>query len=110
MVYLDYECVGGDCVSTETDWRTDLIGCESCDDSDPCTIDTCVDGQCVHTPIYEDILEYYRGLYGAPDEVDTLDLLAAADDWISGAVPPCFEEPITTNQLLQLADEWIASG
>jgi hypothetical protein len=50
MVYLDYACVGGDCVPTETDWRTDLIGCESCDDGDPCTIDSCVDGACVHTP------------------------------------------------------------
>ncbi len=158
MVYLDYECVAGECVPTETDWRTDLIGCEdcddldyytgwvsycngtsiwqtrdfhdyycfngtcqedvipesefveSCDDGDPCTIDTCENGQCIHTPIYEDILDYYRGLYGAPDEVDTLDLLAAADDWISDVVSPCFEEPITMLQLLQLADEWISSG
>jgi hypothetical protein len=57
MVYLDYECVGGDCVPTETDWRTDLIGCESCDDEDPCTIDTCENGQCVHTPIDCDYLD-----------------------------------------------------
>ena len=110
MVYLDYECVGGDCVPTETDWRTDLIGCQSCDDGNPCTIDTCENGQCVHTPIYADILEYYRSLNGARDVVDTLDLLAAADDWIYNVVPACFEEPITTLQLLQLADEWIASG
>jgi hypothetical protein len=57
MVYLDYECVGGDCVSTPIDWRTDLIGCESCDDEDPCTIDTCEDGQCVHTPIDCDYMD-----------------------------------------------------
>jgi hypothetical protein len=31
MVYLDYECVGGECVPTEIDSRTDLIGCEDCD-------------------------------------------------------------------------------
>ena len=50
MVYLDYECVGGVCVSTETDWRTDLIGCESCDDGIACTIDECQGGVCTHTP------------------------------------------------------------
>jgi hypothetical protein len=110
MVYLDYGCVGGECVSTETDWRTDLIGCESCDDGNPCTIDTCENGQCVHTPKYADILEYYRGLYGAPDEVSTMELLAAVDDWIADVAPPCFEEPITTLQLLELIDEWLASG
>jgi PKD repeat protein len=48
MVYLDYECVEGNCVPTETDWRTDLISCQSCDDGDPCTIDTCENGTCVH--------------------------------------------------------------
>jgi hypothetical protein len=57
MVYLDYECVGGQCVPTETDWRTDLVGCQSCDDGDPCTIDTCENGQCVHTPIDCDYLD-----------------------------------------------------
>jgi len=50
MVYLDYECVGGECVSTETNWRTDLIGCESCDDGIGCTIDECQGGVCTHTP------------------------------------------------------------
>ena len=30
MVYLDYECVGGNCTSNATAWRTDLIGCEDC--------------------------------------------------------------------------------
>ena len=24
--------------------------CQSCDDGNPCTIDTCIDGECVHTP------------------------------------------------------------
>jgi hypothetical protein len=110
IVYLDYECVDGECVSTETDWDRELVGCESCDDGNPCTIDTCENGVCVHTPKYADILAYYRGLYEPYDEVSTLELLAAADDWISGAVPPCFEEPITTLQLLQLADEWISLG
>ena len=105
--FHDYYCFNGTCqedVIPESEWV------EDCDDGDPCTIDTCENGQCVHTPIYEDILEYYRSLNGAPDEVDTLDLLAAADDWISDVVPPCFEEPITTLQLLQLADEWITGG
>jgi parallel beta-helix repeat protein len=57
-----------------------------------------------------DILDYYRRLHGADDEVDTLDLLAAADDWSAYVVRPGFEEPITTAQLLQLADEWYAAG
>ncbi len=48
MVYLEYDCVAGGCLPTETDRRTDLIGCLPCDDGDPCTIDACVDGQCVH--------------------------------------------------------------
>jgi hypothetical protein len=105
--FHDYYCFNGTCqedVIPESEWY------EDCDDGDPCTIDTCENGQCVHTPVYADILEYYRGLYGNPDEVSTLELLAAADDWIADVVPPCFEEPITTLQLLQLADEWIASG
>ncbi|OGN97127.1 MAG: hypothetical protein A2Z77_06130 [Chloroflexi bacterium RBG_13_51_36] len=58
----------------------------------------------------EDIVDYYRRLHEPYDEVDTADLLAAADDWIAGAIPPGFDEPITTLQLLQLADEWIAGG
>jgi len=56
-----------------------------------------------------DIFDYYRRLHGSDDEVDTLDLLAAADDWIADEVPPGFDEPITTMQLLALADEWFAS-
>jgi len=57
-----------------------------------------------------DIFDYYRRLHGSDEEVDTLDLLAAADDWSAYVVPPGFDEPITTAQLLQLADEWYAAG
>jgi len=57
-----------------------------------------------------DILKYYRSLHEPVDEVSTLDLLAAADDWIDEVVLPCFGEPITMTQLLELADEWIAAG
>lgn len=57
-----------------------------------------------------DILKYYRSLHEPQDEVTTLELLAAADDWIGSAALPCFGEPITLIQLLQLADEWIAAG
>jgi uncharacterized repeat protein (TIGR02543 family) len=70
MVYLDYECVGGDCVPTETDWRTNLIGCEDCnlldyyDDWEYYCSDgevwkhhmfhdfSCVDGECVEVNSY----------------------------------------------------------
>jgi parallel beta-helix repeat protein len=58
----------------------------------------------------EDIFEYYRMLHGADDEVDTLDLLAAADDWSQGVTPTGFDGPITTLQLLALADEWYSAG
>jgi len=57
-----------------------------------------------------DILQYYRSLHEPLDEVTTLDLLAAADDWIADVAMPCFGEPITMAQLLMLADEWIAAG
>ena len=56
-----------------------------------------------------DILNYYRSLHEPIDEADTLDLLAAADDWIEEVALPCFGEPITTNQLLEFAEEWIAT-
>ena len=56
-----------------------------------------------------DILQYYRSLHEPADEVTTLDLLAAADDWIADVAMPCFGEPITMAQLLMLADEWIAA-
>ena len=56
-----------------------------------------------------DILDHYRHLHEPFDEVTTLDLLAAADDWIANEAPPGFDDPITTMQLLALADEWYAS-
>ena len=57
-----------------------------------------------------DILQYYRSLHEPLDEVTTLDLLAAADDWIADVALSCFGDPITMDQLLSLADEWIAAG
>jgi hypothetical protein len=57
-----------------------------------------------------DILQYYRSLHEPADEVTTLDLLAAADDWIADIAMPCFGEPITMAEMLMLADEWIAGG
>jgi len=57
-----------------------------------------------------DILQYYRSLHEPLDEVTTLDLLAAADDWIADVAMPCFGEPITMAEMLMLADEWIAGG
>ena len=57
-----------------------------------------------------DILQYYRDLHEPLDEVTTLDLLAAADDWIADVALPCFGEPVTMAQLLMLADEWIVAG
>ncbi len=56
-----------------------------------------------------DILAYYRGLNVYPNIVETVDLLRAADDWIGNIVPPGFSVPITTQQLLTLADEWRVS-
>ncbi len=57
-----------------------------------------------------DILKYYRSLHEPVDEVSTLDLLAAADDWSGHVTPPCFAQPIDTTQLLVLANEWVAAG
>ena len=56
-----------------------------------------------------DIFDHYRHLHEPFDEVTTLDLLAAADDWIANEAPPGFDDPITTMQLLALADEWFSS-
>jgi parallel beta-helix repeat protein len=53
-----------------------------------------------------DILSYYRSLGTNPNVVETTDLLKAADDWSRNIVPPGFSAPITTQQLLILADEW----
>jgi hypothetical protein len=102
----DYYCFNGTCledVTPESEWY------EDCDDGDPCTVDTCVNGTCVHTPLYANIGEYYRGLEGNPDELTTMELLAAVDDWLVDAAPPCFEDPITTLDLLDLVDEWLAT-
>jgi hypothetical protein len=57
-----------------------------------------------------DILQYYRSLHEPIDVVTIWDLLAAADDFIAGVAMPCFGEPITFDQLLFFADEWIAGG
>jgi hypothetical protein len=53
-----------------------------------------------------DILSYYRSLGKNPNVVETTDLLKAADDWSRNIAPPGFSTPITTQQLLILADEW----
>ena len=57
-----------------------------------------------------DILKYYRSLHEPLDEVATLDLLVAANDWSRFVALPCFGEPITTDQLLEFANEWAAAG
>jgi hypothetical protein len=57
-----------------------------------------------------DILKYYRSLHEPLDEVATLDLLVAANDWSRFVALPCFGEPITTDQLLAFANEWAAAG
>lgn len=53
-----------------------------------------------------DLLGYYRVHSGDFEVTDTLDLLKAADDWVNEVVPEGFTRPITTMQLLHLADEW----
>jgi glucose/arabinose dehydrogenase len=52
------------------------------------------------------ILTYYRSLGNDPNVVETTDLLKAADDWSRDTTPQGFTSPITTQQLLTLADEW----
>jgi S-layer protein (TIGR01567 family) len=56
-----------------------------------------------------DILLYYRGFGNYPYVVETTDLLRAAEDWSKNVAPPGFAIPITTQQLLELADEWSRS-
>ncbi|VVB86071.1 Uncharacterised protein [uncultured archaeon] len=56
-----------------------------------------------------DIFAYYRGIGNDPCVVETTDLLKAADDWSKDTAPPGFSAPITTQQLLTLADEWARS-
>jgi hypothetical protein len=65
-----------------------------------------VDGE---SAISSDILSYYRSLGSNPNTVETTDLLKAADDWSSDTAPPGFSAPITTVQLLALADKWSRS-
>jgi hypothetical protein len=55
------------------------------------------------------ILAYYRGLGQDPNMVETGDLLKAINDWRNGISPPGFSVPISTDQLLALANEWKAS-
>ena len=62
------------------------------------------------TVVAGDILKYYRSLHEPLDEVTTLDLLVAADDWSGAVALPCFGQPITTLQLLAFANEWAAAG
>jgi len=56
--------------------------------------------------ISSDILSYYRSLGSNPNCTDTTDLLKAADDWRRNLTAPGFVSPITTIELLNLADEW----
>jgi hypothetical protein len=92
MVYLDYECVGGQCVSTETDWRTDLISCESCDDGDPWTIDTCENGQCVHTAGYDLTMAANPGAGGtATDLTDESPYAESAEVSIKAQANSCYQ-------------------
>jgi len=56
-----------------------------------------------------DILAYYRGLGEDPNVVETTDLLQAGNDWANEVVPSGFTEPISTTQLLTLANEWAAT-
>jgi hypothetical protein len=48
-MFHDFSCVDGECVEVDN-YYTDEQFVESCDDGDPCTIDTCENGTCVHTP------------------------------------------------------------
>lgn len=55
------------------------------------------------------IIGYYRSLGDDSKVVETTDLLKAADDWSSDVIPPGFTEPIATQELLQIAEEWAAT-
>jgi|GEM_PF-335623 len=68
-----------------------------------------VSGNTTATVTAQDISDYYRGLTGSKDVVDTPDLLMAADDWSNNVIPAGFTESITTQQLLALANEWSSS-
>ncbi len=53
------------------------------------------------------ILDYYRALTGDPLVADLADVVAAANDYLGGVIPPGFDNPITLTQLVQLANEWL---
>jgi peptidoglycan/xylan/chitin deacetylase (PgdA/CDA1 family) len=55
------------------------------------------------------IIDYYKSLGTNKSIVETTDLLKAADDWSNNRTVDGFTSPITTQQLLTLADEWSAS-
>ncbi len=57
----------------------------------------------------QDILSYYRSFGSNLNVVETTDLLKAAADWSNNVAPQGFASPITTQQLLGLADEWARS-
>jgi len=61
----------------------------------------------VGVPPVGDILAYYRALTGLPLVADLADVVAAANDWLGGVIPPGFTAPITIAQLTQLANEWL---
>jgi hypothetical protein len=69
-----------------------------------------IEGSEIITVRAVDIMDYYRHLNEPYDEITTLDLLAAIDDWLADATPPGFDEPIGTLELLALIDEWLAAG
>lgn len=67
----------------------------------------CVATTPIPTPTQtHDVTVYYIGLGLYPDILETNDLLRAADDWRSNIIPQGFSSPITTVQLLTLADKW----
>jgi hypothetical protein len=55
------------------------------------------------------IIDYYKSLGTNKSIVETTDLLKAADDWGNNRTVDGFTPPITTHQLLALADEWSKS-
>jgi PKD repeat protein len=49
-MYHDYACINGTCTEIDSYYTDDQL-VEDCDDGDPCTVDTCENGECVHTQI-----------------------------------------------------------
>ncbi len=56
-----------------------------------------------------DIIAFYRRLGSDSDIVETTDVLTAVEDWRNNRAPSGFERAITTQEVLALIDEWIAS-